>query len=145
VNPVMPEAVNQVAALVIGHDATIAIAGMNGNLDLNVMMPVIAHALLESIAIMAAAARVLARKCVRGIRANEERCRQYAELTGQLVTAIAPVVGYDRAAELFKKAVARDLPIRQILLEEKVLPPDEIERILDLHALARGGRAGGKR
>src|SRR5437879_1905587 len=145
VNPVIPEAVNQVAALVIGHDATIAIAGLNGNLDLNVMMPVIAHALLESIVVTAAAARVFARKCVVGLRANVERRRQFRELTGQLVTAIAPVVGYDRAAELYKKAVARDLPIRQILLEEKVLPPEEIERILDLHTLARGGRAGGPR
>jgi len=145
VNPVIPEAVNQVAALVIGHDATIAIAGMNGNLDLNVMMPVIAHALLESIAVTAAAARVFARKCVVGIRANVERCRQYAELTGQLVTAIAPVVGYDRAAELFKKAVARDVPIRQVLEDEKVLPKEEIARLLDLHQLARGGRAGGPR
>src|SRR5690349_6444490 len=142
VNPVMAEAVNQVAALVIGHDATIAVAGMNGNLDLNVMMPVIAHALLESITVTAAAARVFAAKCVRGIRANVERCREYAELTGQLVTAIAPVVGYDRAAELYKKAVARDVPIRRILEEEKVLPKAEIDRILDLPALARGGRAG---
>jgi fumarate hydratase class II len=145
VNPVIPEAVNQVAALVIGHDATIAVAGLNGNLDLNVMMPVIAHALLESITVTAAAGRVFATKCVRGIRANVERCRQYAELTGQLVTAIAPVVGYDRAAELYKKALARDLPIRQVLLEEKVLPPDEIERILDLRRLAQGGRMGGPR
>jgi fumarate hydratase class II len=144
VNPVIPEAVNQVAALVIGHDATIAIAGMNGNLDLNVMMPVIAHALLESIAITAAAARVLTAKCVRGIRANVERCRQFAELTGQLVTAIAPVVGYDRAAEIYKKAVARDLPIRQVLAEDGILPPAEIDRLLDLHALARGGRAGSR-
>src|SRR5436190_1578158 len=144
VNPVIPEAVNQVAALVIGHDATIAIAGMNGNLDLNVMMPVIAHALLESIAITAAAARVFSAKCVCGIRANVERCRQYAELTGQLVTAIAPVVGYDRAAEIYKKAVARDLPIRQVLADDGVLPPAEIDRLLDLHALARGGRAGSR-
>jgi len=141
VNPVIPEAVNQVAALVIGHDATIAVAGMNGNLDLNVMMPVIAHALLEQIAVTAASARVFARKCVRGITANVERCRQYAELTGQLVTAIAPVVGYDRAAELFKKAMARDVPIRQILEEERVLPREEIDRLLDLPRLARGGRA----
>jgi fumarate hydratase class II len=145
VNPVIPEAVNQVAALVIGHDATIAIAGMNGNLDLNVMMPVIAHALLESIAVTAAASRVFARRCVQGIRANEERCRQYAELTGQLVTAIAPIVGYDRAAELYKKAVARDVPIRRILEEEQVLPREDIDRILDLHKLAHGGRAGGAR
>jgi len=144
VNPVIPEAVNQVAALVIGHDATIAIAGMNGNLDLNVMMPVIAHALLESIAITAAAVHVFTAKCVRGIRANVERCRQYAELTGQLVTAIAPVVGYDRAAEIYKKAVARDLPIRQVLAEDGVLPPAEIDRLLDLHALACGGRAGSR-
>src|SRR5207249_224789 len=127
-------------ALVIGHDTTIAIAGMNGNLDLNVMMPVIAHALLEQVAVTTAAARVFARKCVVGIRANVERCRQYAELTGQLVTAIAPVVGYDRAAEVFKKAVARDVPIRQVLEDEKVLPKEEIARLLDLHQLARGGR-----
>jgi fumarate hydratase class II len=145
VNPVIAEAVNQVAAFVIGHDETIAIAAMNGNLDLNVMMPIIAHALLESISVMGAAAHVFATKCVRGIRANEKRCREYAELTGQLVTAIAPVVGYDRAAELYKKAVARDVPIRQILLDEKVLSREEIDRILDLRKLADGGRAGGKR
>jgi fumarate hydratase class II len=143
VNPVIPEAVNQVAAFVIGHDATIAIAGMNGNLDLNVMMPVIAHALLEAIAVTAAAARVLAEKCVRGITANEARCREYAERTGQLVTAIAPVVGYDRAAALLKTAMARGVPIRRVLEEEKVLTVEEIDRILDLQALARGGRAGG--
>jgi len=95
--------------------------------------------------VMAAAARVFARRCVVGIRANVERCRQYAELTGQLVTAIAPVVGYDRAAELFKKAVARDVPIRQVLEDEKVIPKEEIARLLDLHQLARGGRAGGSR
>jgi fumarate hydratase class II len=145
VNPVIPEAVNQVAALVIGHDATIVVAGMNGNLDLNVMMPVIAHALLEQIEVTAAACRVFARRCVRGIKANVERCAEYAELTGQLVTAIAPVVGYDRAAELYKKAVARNVPIRQVLEEEKVLPKAEIDRILDLRQLAEGGRAGGKR
>jgi fumarate hydratase class II len=144
VNPVMPEAVNQVAALVIGHDATIAIAGMNGSLDLNVMMPVIAHALLESITVTAAAVRVFARRCVRGIQANVERCREYGELTGQLVTAIAPVVGYDRAAELFKLAMKRNLPIRQVLLDEQVMSAAEVDRLLDLRALARGGRAGTK-
>ena len=144
VNPVIPEAVNQVAAYVIGHDATIAVGAMNGNLDLNVMMPLIGYALLDSITLTASAARVLTR-CVRGIKANVERCRQYAEMTGQLVTAIAPVVGYDRAAELFKKAVARDVPIRQILKEERILPDEEIDRILDLRKLAEGGRAGTKR
>ena len=143
VNPVIPEAANQVGALVVGHDATIAIADMNGALDLNVMMPVIAHALLESIGVMANASRVLAEKCVRGIRANEEQCRRYAEVTGQLVTAIAPVVGYDRAAEIYKKALARNVSIREILEAENVLPKDEIARLLDLRKLADGGRAGG--
>jgi fumarate hydratase, class II len=145
VNPVIPEAVNQVAALVIGHDATVALADINGNLDLNVMMPVIAHALLESIKLTSNASRVFARRCVSGIKANAERCHEYAELTGQLVTAIAPVVGYDRAAELYKKALARNVGIRQVLKDEKVLPDDEIDRLLDLRALARGGRAGGPR
>ncbi|MCW5891516.1 MAG: class II fumarate hydratase [bacterium] len=140
VNPVIPEAMNQVCALVIGHDATVAVAAMNGNLDLNVMMPVIAHALLESVTVLAAACRVTTAKCVRGIVANVERCREYGEATGQLVTAIAPVVGYDRAAELFKKAMARNVPIRQVLLDEAVLPKEEIDRILDLKALAHGGR-----
>ena len=81
---------------------------------------------------------------MRGIRANVEQCRRYAELTGQLVTAIAPVVGYDRAAEIYKKAVARDLPIRQILIEDGILPKAEVDHLLDLHALARGGRAGSR-
>jgi len=145
VNPVMPEAMNQVCALVIGHDATIAVAAMNGNLDLNVMMPVIAHALLESVRVFAAACRVLARRCVVGIQANLERCREFAEMTGQLVTAIAPVVGYDRAAELFKKAMKENVPIRQVLEQEHVLPHEQIEEILDLEKLANGGRAGGRR
>src|SRR5262249_18344349 len=142
---IMPGKVNQVAALVIGHDATIAVADMNGNLDLNTMMPVIAHCLLEAIAVTAAAARVFGDKCVRGIQANVERCREFAAMTGQLVTAIAPVVGYDRAAELYQKAVARNLPIRRILEEEHVLPPEEIDRLLDLQKLAQGGRAGSGR
>jgi fumarate hydratase class II len=143
VNPVMAEAANQVGALVVGHDATIAVADLNGALDLNVMMPVIAHALLESIGVMANVCRVLAEKCVRGIRANEEQCRRYAEVTGQLVTAIAPVVGYDRAAEIYKKALAKDASIREILEEDDVLPKDEIAQLLDLRKLADGGRAGG--
>jgi fumarate hydratase class II len=143
VNPVIPEAMNQVGALVVGHDATIAVAAMNGNLDLNVMMPVIAHALLESIGVMAKACRVFTEKCVRGIKANVEQCLRYAELTGQLVTAIAPVVGYDRAAEIYKKALKQNVSIREILEQDAILPRDEIARLLDLRKLADGGRAGG--
>ncbi|MBI2962495.1 MAG: class II fumarate hydratase [Deltaproteobacteria bacterium] len=141
VNPVIPEAVNMVAAQIIGYDAAIAVAAMNGNLDLNVMMPVIAHDLLESIELAASGSSVFADKCVRGIKANAERCREYAELTGQLVTAVAPVIGYDKAAAVYKQAVARNTSIRQIILEEKLLPPEQLDEILDLRKLTRGGRA----
>jgi fumarate hydratase class II len=141
VNPVIAEAVNMVAAQIIGYDAAIAVAALNGNLDLNVMMPVIAHDLLESIELASAAARVFAEKCVRGIKANVERCREYAELTGQLVTAVAPVIGYDKAAAVYKKAVARNTSIRQIILEEQLMSPEQLDEILDLKKLTQGGRA----
>jgi fumarate hydratase, class II len=141
VNPVIAESVNMVSAQIIGYDAAIAIAGMNGNLDLNVMMPVIAYDLLESIELAAAAASVFAEKCIRGIKANVERCRQYAELTGQLVTAVAPVIGYDQAAEVYKKAVGKNLSIRDVILEEKLIPREKLDQILDLKKMTRGGRA----
>jgi fumarate hydratase, class II len=141
VNPVIAEAVNMVAAQIIGYDAAIAIAAMNGNLDLNVMMPVIAYDLLESIELTAAACRVLADKCVRGIKANLERCHEYAELTGQLVTAVAPVIGYDKAAAVFKEAVSRNTSIRQVILDQKLMSPEKLDEILDLKKMTRGGRA----
>ncbi|MET0152030.1 MAG: class II fumarate hydratase [Candidatus Binatia bacterium] len=141
VNPVIAEAVNMVAAQIIGYDAAVVIAAMNGNLDLNVMMPVIAYDLLESIELGASASRVFAEKCVSGIKANIERCRQYGELTGQLVTALAPVIGYDKAAAVYKKAVARDVSIRQVILEDKLLPEKKLDEILDLKKLTQGGRA----
>jgi fumarate hydratase class II len=105
------------------------------------MMPVIAYNLLQSIDVMAHAAAVFARRCVTGIRANVERCRDYGERTASLVTAIAPVVGYDKAAELFKIALAQDKPIRQVLLDEAVLAPERVDEILDLLRLTQGGRA----
>jgi fumarate hydratase class II len=141
VNPVIPEAVNMVAAHVIGHDAAIAIAGMNGNLELNVMMPVIAHNLLESLELVAATARVFADKCVSGIRANAEQCRAYAERTASLVTALAPVIGYEEAARVYKRALAEDRSIREIVLEEGLLAAERLDQILNIKALAGGGRA----
>jgi fumarate hydratase class II len=141
VNPVIAEAVNMVAAQVIGYDAAIAVAGMNGNLDLNVMMPVIAWDLLEAIDLEAAACRVLAEKCVAGIRANVARCREYAEKTASLVTAVAPVIGYDAAARVFKKALEKDVSIRDVILEEKLLTREKLDEILDLKKLTEGGRA----
>jgi len=140
VNPVIPEMVNMVAAHVIGNDAAITIAGLNGSLDLNVMMPVIAHNLLESIELTGNASKVFAERCVRGIQANREQCLTHAERTASLVTAIAPIIGYDRAATIFKKALAENKPIRQAILEEGVIAPERLDEILDLKKLTRGGR-----
>jgi fumarate hydratase class II len=140
VNPVIPEAVTMVAAQVIGYDAAIAIAGLNGNLDLNVMMPVIAYDLLESIEILGNACTVLEMKCVRGIAANRDRCREYAEGSAAVVTALAPVIGYDAAARIFKDSLERDVPIRQAILDANVVEPERIDDLLDLLTLTRGGR-----
>jgi fumarate hydratase class II len=141
VNPVIAEAVNMVAAQVIGNDAAIAVAAMNGNLDLNVMMPVIGYNLLESVEVLGNACGVFAEKCVRGIVANVAQCRAYGERTTSLVTAIAPVVGYDEAARIFKKALAEDKPIAQAILDEGLIPEERVAEILDLKKLTEGGRA----
>jgi aspartate ammonia-lyase len=112
---------------------------MNGSLDLNVMMPLIAHHLLESLEVLGNAARVFAARCVSGITANETRCRAYAERTASLVTAVAPLIGYDAAAAVFKKAVAGDQPIRQVILDEGLLSAERLDEILDLRKLTEGG------
>jgi len=140
VNPVIPEAVTMVAAHIIGNDAAVSIGAMNGNLELNVMMPVIAHNLLESVELLGNACRVFADKCVRGVTANRGRCLAYAERTAALVTALAPVIGYDAAAAIFKQAVADDVPIRQAILEAGLLDAARLEEILDLEKLSEGGR-----
>jgi fumarate hydratase class II len=141
VNPVIPEAVNMVAAQIIGNDTAIAVAGLNGSLDLNVMMPVIAHNLLESLELLGSAAKVLAEKCIVGITANVAQCHAYGERTASLVTAVAPILGYDAAAKIFKKALAEDKPMRQAILDEGLIPKDRLDEILDLKKLTQGGRA----
>ena len=142
INPVIPEAVNMVAAQVIGHDAAIAVSAMNGSLELNVMMPLIASTLLDSIEILGSGCTVLAEKCVQGMTANRARCAEYAERSASVVTALAPVIGYDAAAAIFKDALARDVPIRQAILDAGVLPAERVDAALDLLHMTRGGRAG---
>ncbi|MBI3783166.1 MAG: class II fumarate hydratase [Deltaproteobacteria bacterium] len=136
VNPVIAEAVNMVAAQLIGNDATIAVAAMNGNLDLNVMMPVIAYNLLDSLELLANAARLLAQKCVDGIAANVAQCRAFAERSGSLVTALVPILGYDQSAALFKKSIAEDRPIREVVLESGLLSAEQLDEILNLEKLS---------
>lgn len=141
VNPVVPEMVNMVAAKVIGNDLTITIAGQAGNLDLNTMMPIIAYTLLESITILAAASRTLA-KCVDGIIADKARCLKHAEDSAALITVLAPRIGYEEAAKIAKKALERDKSIRQIVVEEGLLTKEEADKVLNLKKLTEGGIPG---
>ena len=106
VNPVIPEVVTQVAAQVIGNDQAITVGGLQGHFELNVFVPMMARNLLDSIKLLSSASRLLAEKCVDGIEANRERCESYAELTLSAATALNPYIGYDKAAEIVKKAAA---------------------------------------
>lgn len=139
VNPVIPEMVMQVVAQVIGNDATIAWAGANGNFELNVMMPVIARNLLESIRLLANAARILAEKCVDGIKADAERARQLAERNVIVVTALNPHIGYDAGASVAKEAFATGRTVREVVLQRGLLAEEELDRILDLRQMTEGG------
>ena len=131
VNPVMCESVLQVAAHVIGCDATITICGQAGNFELNVMMPVLALRLLEAITFSAAVVNAFTEKCVVGIEANREHCEEMIEKSLAMVTALAPVIGYDAAAKIAKESYATGKTVREVALAHKVLPPDKLAKILD--------------
>ncbi len=137
VNPVVPEAVLQVCAQVIGNDTTVTVAAMQGNFELNVMMPVMARNLLQSIDLLGAVSELLADRCVDGIEADEERCRTLAELTLATATALNPVIGYDAAAEIVREAAESGRPLRDVARERGVAD-DVLDATLDLHRLARG-------
>ncbi len=131
VNPVIAEALCQVAAFVIGADLTVTLAGQSGNFELNVMMPVMAHQQLESIRILAAAVRVFTERCVIGIRAERARAAAAVEQSLAMCTALAPVIGYDAAAAIAKESYATGKTVREIALARRVLPEDQLTRILD--------------
>jgi fumarate hydratase class II len=139
VNPVVPEAVHQVVAQVIGNDAAVAWGGAMGTLELNVMLPVIARNLLESIRLLASVARVLADRCVAGIEADVERCRTYALSSPSIGTALNPSIGYEAAARVIKRSLAEGRTLREIVLEEGLLDEEEVDRVLDVLAMTRGG------
>jgi fumarate hydratase class II len=139
VNPVIPESVLMVAAQVIGNDATIVAAGMSGSFELNVMMPVIAYNLLQSIEILSNAVGLLESRCIDGLEVNRERVQQLVERSLAMVTALAPVLGYDRAAEIAKEAFATGRTVREVASERSGLEADELERILDPRSQTEGG------
>jgi fumarate hydratase class II len=142
VNPVIPEAVTMVAAQVMGNHTTITVGGMGSYFELNVMMPVMAYGLLQSISLLASASRVFAEKCVSGITVNEARCRELLEGNLSLATALAPKIGYDTAAAIAKEAFARGMTAREVAKEKKVLPDAELDQVLDARAMTEVGIPG---
>ena len=139
VNPVIPEAVAMIAAQVIGNDATISIGGFSGNFELNVMKPVIAYNLLQSIELMSNGCVVLAEKCVDGLQVDRERCREMVEQSLAMVTSLAPRIGYDRAADLVKEAYETGSTIRDVARDKKVLAEEELVKVLDPWSMTEGG------
>jgi fumarate hydratase, class II len=143
VNPSIPEMVNQVCFQVIGNDACVSASAEHGQLELNVMMPVIAYNVLLSMRILTNAAETFDAKCVRGIEANREQCAYWVERSAALATALAPQIGYARAAELSKQSVKENVLIRDLVKREKVLPDEEIDEVLDLRKMTEIGVPGG--
>jgi fumarate hydratase class II len=155
VNPVMPEMMLQVCARVAGNDATVAMAGMGGQLELNAMVPVMAFCVLESIAILGSACRLFNEKCVsggpalpgdpdnaRGIRADRERCRQLVERSLMAVTALVPRIGYKEAAAVAQEAHRTGKTVREIVLKRGLVPEAELDRLLDLSSMTEPGIRG---
>ncbi|MEL7448232.1 MAG: class II fumarate hydratase [Pseudomonadota bacterium] len=139
VNPVIPEAVTMVAAQVIGNDATITVGGQAGNFQLNVMLPVIAYNLVQSVEILGGAATILADNAIAGYTVNEDRLQDALQRNPILVTALNPVIGYEKGAATAKKAYAEGRPIREVAKEMTDLDDEELARLLDPAALTRGG------
>jgi aspartate ammonia-lyase len=142
VNPSIAEMVNQVCFQVIGNDTTVAMATEHGQLELNVMMPVIAHNVLFSVRILTNAVRTLDERCVRGIEANEEQCAYWLERSAALATALAPRIGYAKAAALAKESVKSGELIRELAEREKILPPEELAKVMDLRRMTEIGVPG---
>ncbi len=131
VNPVIPEAVMQVAVTVIGNDVAIAVANSHSNLDLSTMMPVMSQRLQQNIELLANVSKVFAHKCIDGISANLDVLQHYAESSPAIATKLNPIIGYEKAAEIAKEAGLTGKTVKQIVIEKGILPADEAEKILD--------------
>jgi fumarate hydratase, class II len=142
VNPVMCESVMQVCAQVIGNDTAVCWGGANGNLELNVMMPMIAHNILENIRLLTNVVRIFQDKCVAGIKANREHCAELVENSMAMVTSLAPIIGYDRAAEIAKESAKTGKTVREICKQKQVLPQAELDRALSPVEMTKPGGEG---
>jgi fumarate hydratase class II len=139
VNPVLCEALIQVAAQVVGNDAAVALGGMGGQLELNAMLPLVARNLLDSVRLLANAVRVFNERCVAGIEADRTRAAAWLERSLALATALVPRIGYDRAAEIAKAAAESGRSLREVCLERGVLPAAELDALLDPRAMTGPG------
>jgi len=139
VNPVMSEMLMMVCAQAIGNDAAIAVGGLSGNFELNVMIPVIAHNLLQSVDLLARGATVFAERCVQGLEADAARCKEMVERSLMMVTALAPVIGYDKAAAIAKEAYRKGRTVRELVREKKLMPDAELNRLLDPRRMTEPG------
>jgi aspartate ammonia-lyase len=145
INPSIAEMVNQVCYQAIGLDTTIAMAAKAGELELNVMMPVITHNVLFGMEIVSNATIVFAERCVEGIEADEAMCNHWLERSPALVTALMPKIGYGPSAKLAKESLATGQTVKELLMEKEVLPPDELEEVLDMQAMTEIGVPGQKK
>jgi aspartate ammonia-lyase len=143
INPSIAEMVNQVCFQVVGLDACVAASAEHGQLELNVMMPVIAFNVLLAEHILSTTTRVFAEKCIAGIEANEEQSAYWVERSAALATALAPQIGYAKAAEISKRSVKEGVLIRDLVKREQVLPDNEIDEVLDLRKMTEIGVPGG--
>ncbi len=141
VNPVMSEMMMMVAAQVVGNDATVAWSGANGNFELNVMMPVLTHNLLESIELLTTASRTFAERCVDGIEANRRRAQELLERNAIVITALNPYIGYDNGAKIAKESVATGRTVRELVLEAGLMSEEDLDKALDLKKMTEGGIA----
>ena len=139
VNPVMSEAMMMVAARVMGNHTTVTIAGQRGNFELNVMMPVMAHALLESVTLLANMGTTFADRCVAGIEANEERTRELLEKNPSIATALNPYIGYDKAAEVAKEAARDGLSVREVVEKRELMAPEKVDEALNVRKMTEPG------
>jgi fumarate hydratase class II len=150
VNPVMSEAVVQVAAQVIGNDAAITVGGLDGHFELLVMLPMMAHNILQSVSILAGVAKAFDENCMKGLKADEKKCAELVERSLMNVTPLAPVIGYDKAAEVAKKAKKEDKSIREAALEMNVTDKDsgeplgaeKLDKLLDPRPMTEPGISG---
>jgi fumarate hydratase class II len=142
VNPVIPEAVRMVAAQVIGNDIVISISNAQGEFQLNVMLPVIAHNIIQSITILANASRLLAEKAIEGFEVNEDHIAERVYKNPIIATVLNPIIGYDKAVEVVKRALKENKTVKQVVVEMKYLSEEEAEKILKPEIMTRPGFSG---